>query len=184
MRLIRISDKAISDIVNSLAIEQEVAECVKVIITRYDGNYVNFVYTVLSVYMKTYVGISDTSSYLTQYDKDSVLERLSVNWSTENSVLVIDRFDLIYSNSYIDHFGIGKFNDYFYEDIYNRIENLYGDKVAADRSNDVFVAMESIFQAIESVFIRLLCIDDDCLTPYVGIHVQLKHGLLYIGLTN
>lgn len=149
MKTICISEHFIRNLFNNLIISEETRQLLHNLITRYDHDYVKFIFAIYSVYTNEYVNILSAESGISERQYLSILQKLSIlNIPIHPSnIFVGDKFDILYGISYKEHSFSSHFNSYFYEDIYSRLENLTGVQASEH--------MEEVFESIENVVINL-----------------------------
>lgn len=182
---LRITNTNIQHIIDSVCLEENLLNALKNIIVRYDSSYVHFVYVIFSVYLKSYVQLTDIHSNLTDADRRYLLNHFQslVNGNLlENNILVADRYDIIYGTSPIAYFESGRFNDYFYDDMYSRISNLYGKEFVDLYMHEIFLAAEAVIQSIEGIIVQLVCKDEEERSTSIGIQLQIYNNDLYMFL--
>lgn len=177
MKLFVLNDHVARDILRSLTVEDEIIDLIEKIILRFDQSFSNFVYSMFSAYTTYYVQLNDTNCHLSYREAQSICDNLSkTNLNVEHSnVFVADIYDILYVNTAFDK---SRFKHYFYEDFYNRAENILGAAKAVTHMEDLFDALETMFAAIEQNLVSHLI--NRAETEYnVVIYFELGHqGLL------
>ena len=178
MKFFIINDKEIKQILDSLTISKEARDVIDSITLRFDYNYVNFVYSVFSVYTTYYCCVGDENSSVFGVEAQQIYDKYAdanLNIDRRN-VFVADIYDIMYTVSCFDK---DRFKDYFYEDIYNRLENVLGVENATIHMEEVFDSMETLFNAIEACIIASISPAED-LTGNVVMYLEIhQHGLMF-----
>ncbi|NTW91180.1 MAG: aminoacyl-histidine dipeptidase [Erysipelotrichaceae bacterium] len=177
MKLFIINDRDIKNILDSLTVEDTVRNIIESIILRFDYNFTNFIYSVFSVYTTYYAQLTDENSHLNYNEAQNIFNTLTdFNISVDRSnVFVADIFDIMYITSAYDR---TRFKSYFYEDTYNRLENLLGVDNATTHMEEIFEALETIFSAVEENLVFKI-IEADNPNPNVIFYLELTpHGLM------
>lgn len=177
MKLFVLNDQVVREILRSLTVEDETLDLIEKIIHRFDTSFSSFVYSMFSAYTTYYVQLNDTNCHLNYREAQSIYTELSrTNLNVDHSnVFVADIYDILYVNSAFDK---TRFKHYFYEDFYNRAENILGAVKALSAVEDLFDALETMFTAIEQNLVSHLIerSESDC---NVVIYFELgHHGLM------
>jgi hypothetical protein len=178
MQLFLINNKVIFDIVENLTLEDKSKEILKNVILRFDYNYINFIYTMFNVYTTYYFSIMDENSNLSHKEVIEILNKFS-NYNIKpdlRHVFIADVYDILYSVSSLEK---SKFNSYFYGDMFNRIENLYGPKIANSHMEVIFDSLETIFKSVEETIIYDLDRFDKIMNLAI-IYIEMENSLLKI----
>jgi hypothetical protein len=185
MYLLRVTNKAIYDIIQSLTIPDKSRELLKTIIVRYDYSYTKFLYALFSVYMNAYVRMSSGDTNLSAEEQLNVLNTFKSKLQNVDydSIFIADKLDVLFGASPqppIDHM---KCTTFLYEDIYNRIENIVGVGLASDCMEDIFESIEAITTHIESTFLHLLSrTEADNLMAILHMHIAIIEEDMYISV--
>jgi len=177
MKLFILNDTVIKEILNRLVIDDELRGIIDAIVLRFDYSFTNFIYSVFSVYTVQYMQLTDHNCSIPYNDIDRIYNNLrKTNLDIDrNNIFVADIYDVLYVASAPDSV---KFKSHFYEDMYNRTENLFGGKVASDNMDELFDTLETVFSVIEeSLILNLIShINEE---SNVVIYLELnRHGLM------
>ena len=184
MKLFVLNDRVVKEIVNRLTIEDNVREIIENIILRFDYSFTNFVYSMFSVYTTYYTNLLDENSHINYHEAQRIFSDLSKsNLIVEHSnVFVADIYDIMYVSCTWDK---TRFKHYFYEDMYNRLENLLGVQNATTYMEEVFDAMDNIFSAIEENLVFNIIESDDPQNNIIFYLEMTPHGLMiYVPLNS
>lgn len=177
MKLFVLNDLVVKNILHRLTLEDNVRDIIENIILRFDYSFTNFVYSMFSVYTTYYIQLLDENSHISYPEAMAIFRDLERNNLTidRSNVFVADIFDIMYINTAYDK---TRFKSYFYEDTYNRLENLLGVENATTHMEEIFDAMESIFSAIEENLVFNIIERDDTNSNIVFYIELTPHGLM------
>ena len=158
MYILRVTNEYISNIIKSLTINEKTLSVLNNIIIRFDHKYINFIYLLFTVYLKTYVRITDDNCHLSFQQRKEILNNFSENIPNVKyeQIFIADKFDILFGSSATQYLDSSKLKSYFYEDIYNRIENITGVEVATEFMEDIFDSIEIIISSIEAYIVRIV----------------------------
>lgn len=148
MNIFVLDDHVIKNIINSLAVEDNVRKIIENIILKYDHNFINFIYNIFSTYTTYYIQVLSKNSQLSTEEINVILQNLKkINpFIKKSDVFITDIYDILCINTSFDKL---RFNHYFYEDIYNRLETLLGTTNATKYAEEIFDTIEIILLIIE-----------------------------------
>lgn len=177
MKLFILNDNVVKNIIGRLTIEDNVREIIETIILRYDYSFTNFVYSMFSVYTTYYAQLLDENSHLNYTEANRIFGELSnMNLTVDRSnVFIADIYDIMYVSL---SFEKTRFKHYFYEDTYNRLENLLGVENATTYMEEIFDAMESIFSAVEENLVFNIIERDESNSNIIFYLELTPHGLM------
>lgn len=157
MKTIFIPENHLRQIFNALTITDECRAVLNNIIVRFDHDYTKFMFGIFSAYSKVYISLMDEHCELSRQEARTAMEKLIILRRQINpaNIFVADRFDLLYGVSCTGDLRNTKFKDFMYEDMYSRLENLFGVRVAQEHMEDVFEAIEFVTGMIEGNLISL-----------------------------
>lgn len=179
MKLFILNDHVIKEIINSLTIEEEIKDIILNVIHQYDYSLVNFIYDMFSVYAGYYVNPLNENSYIPPTEAQQIFTELSsrINPNIDrNNVFVADIYDILF---FRPRYEKSPLNGYFYEDIYNRLENIIGTDQAFKYAEEIFDALEDIFYTVEEDLIQEI-IQNDEYSGNVIIYLELKENKLMV----
>ncbi len=177
MKLFILNDQVVKNIIGRLTVEDNIREIIENIILRYDYSFTNFVYSMFSVYTTYYVQLLDENSHINYLEASNIFTELTkMNLVVDRSnVFVADVYDIMYVSL---SFEKTRFKHYFYEDTYNRLENLLGVENATTYMEEIFDAMETIFSAIEENLVFNIVERDEANTNMIFYLELTPHGLM------
>jgi len=177
MKLFILNDQVVKNIIGRLTVEDNIREIIENIILRYDYSFTNFVYSMFSVYTTYYVQLLDENSHINYLEASNIFTELTkMNLVVDRSnVFVADVYDIMYVSL---SFEKTRFKHYFYEDTYNRLENLLGVENATTYMEEIFDAMETIFSAIEENLVFNIVERDEPNTNMIFYLELTPHGLM------
>lgn len=178
MKLFVLNDHVVKDIVNSLTIEDKIKDIILNVIHRYDYNLVNFIYSMFSVYTTYYVNLLDENSHISYLEAQQIFKELTTRTNLQidrSNVFVADIYDILFVQMSYDK---TRLKGYFYEDTYNRLDNLIGTIQAHECMDEIFDALENVFCAIEQNLVYNIVQKDDS-NGNVILYLELTpHGLM------
>jgi hypothetical protein len=182
MKTIYIPEHHLRQTFHALTITDEAKVVLNNIITRFDQGYARFMHGIFSAYSKVHVSLMDEHCEASVEETRALLEKFLTLRREINpvNIFIADKFDLLYGVSCTGDTRNVKFKDFMYEDIYNRLENLYGADKASEHMEDIFESIEFVTGLIEGSLIALsqnANEDQGNITFYVDIHHE---GLLFI----
>jgi len=183
MYLLSINNRAINDIIESLVIDKEIKAILKQVILRYDYSYINFLYSLFSVYSKSYIRINNEKCELSINERLEILSTFSskLNKVNYDNIFIADTFDVLFSISPHYWMESTKFNSFLYEDIYSRIENVINAGSADFYLEDIMESIEYISSFVESSIIRILTIKDEkSILSILHMHIDIDENNLYL----
>lgn len=177
MKLFVLNDRVVKDILNRLTLEDNVREIIENIILRFDYSFTNFVYSMFSVYTTYYANLLDENSHVNYHEAQRIFNDISrTNLVVDRSnVFVADIYDIMYVSVTWDK---TRFKHYFYEDMYNRLENILGVEHATTHMEEVFDAMECIFSAIEETLVFNIIEREETHSNIIFYLELTPHGLM------
>ncbi len=180
MKVFIINDKVVLDILHNLTVDDKLKDIVKKIILRYDYSFINYIYSVFSVYTTYYSSITDENSNLSMRDVEQIHSQFSdcnLNVDRRN-IFMADVYDIMYATS---DWEKTKFKCFFYEDIFNRLDNLINNKEILENLEfeDIFEIMETIFGAVEETIVFGLIKSED-LTSTITVYTEVNNNCLMI----
>lgn len=178
MRVFIINDRVVIDIINNLTLDDKIKEIVKSIILKYDYSFINYIYSVFSVYTTYYFSIADENSSLNLNDAREIHSKFTkhnINADIGN-IFMADIYDIMFSTSDFDK---SKYRHFFYEDMCNRLINLLGDEETSVVMEDIFESLEFIFGSVEETIIFGM-IQSEELTNNVFVYTEINNNCLMI----
>jgi hypothetical protein len=153
-----VSNHDVRSIIDGLPVNDKIKSIINNLILRYDHSYVNFVYTVFSVYTNTYSRINGEYSDLSHTESIHIYNIFNelIKDVKYDRIFIADRYDVLFNSSCVGDPGDRKFTHYFYEDMYSRLEYLVGVKEAPLILEDIFECLEYIIKYIEANVTRIL----------------------------
>lgn len=157
MYRLKVNNLVIKNYLAGMTISDEVKIIINDIIDKYDHSYTHLLYSIFNVYLKSYVQLTDENCSLSKEEIIHITDKFNIYLPKVNSnqILIIDKLDLIFTISTNNKYDCSKFSSYFYEDIYNKIENYLGVEKANVHLEDIFAALESIVLFVESSMISI-----------------------------
>lgn len=182
MKTIFMPEHQLRHLFSSLNLSEDSHAVLNNIILRYDHDYAKFIYGVFSAYNKVCISLMDEHCEVSRDEVRNSIQRLTALRREINpaSIFVADKFDLLYGVSCTGDTRNEKFKDFMYEDMYSRLENLYGVQAAPQFMEDVFESIEFVIGHIEGNLIGISQSLDDShgnLTFYLDVYHE---GLLFI----
>lgn len=191
MYLLIVSNNSIKSIIDRLTIKETTKEVLEAIILHYDYSYVNFIYTLFSVYLRAYVRLVDNIEDMSYSEIREIIDKFNAELPRVNpdNILLVDRYDILFTLSPMLFLESDKFTSFIYEYIYNRIEHLIDvnyfkedmSEEAIDYMEDILEAIEEIMASIEHTIIRHVNKDDEESTyGTFKLHLEIVDDSLYI----
>ena len=178
MRVFIINDRVVLDIINNLTLDDKIKEVIKNLILRYDYSYINYIYSVFSVYTNYYSSITDHNTSLSRREAFDIYHKFkehNLNPDISN-IFMADVYDIMFATSDFDK---SKYKHFFYEDMFNRLVNLTSEKEASASMEDIFESLEVIFGAVEETIVFGL-IKTEELTNNLVIYAEINNNCLMI----
>lgn len=180
MKVFIINDKVVLDILHNLTVDDKLKDIVKKIILRYDYSFINYIYSVFSVYTTYYSSITDENSHLSMRDVEHIHSQFtSCNLNVDRrNIFMADVYDIMYSTS---DWEKTKYKCFFYEDMFNRLENLVDNREILEglEFEEIFGILESIFGAVEETIVFGLIKTED-LTSNIIVYTEVNNNCLMI----
>lgn len=178
MRLFIVNNKVISDIIENLTVEDKIKDIAKNVILKFDYEYIHFIYGIFSAYTTYYFSIVDENSNLGRVEVEDICGKFSqCNVAIDlRHVFMADVYDILYVTSSWEK---SKFKHYFYEDMFSRLQNIYGTEIASSHMEDVFEILETIFISIEETIIFGL-VQSEAVVNNVTVYTEIMNNSLMI----
>lgn len=183
MRVLMLNEASARELFQSLNIHDELKTFLGKLIVRYDTFFVNFVYSMFCFYTQTHVSVNSCQTGYSEHELQQLISaftRFHPNLNLSN-ILISDRFDMLYGIGCTGYTYNPKFHDDFYEEIYNRLEEVLGVKNAYEKMEEVTLAIEQYVGMIET---NLLTISDPKMDSNKNLvyYLELKptHLIFYI----
>lgn len=182
MKTIFMPEGNLRQLFSNLNISEDVYSVIHNVIVRYDHDYAKFFYSIFSAYNKVCVSLLDEHCEVSREESRTAMERLMVLRREINpaNIFVADKFDLLYGVSCTGDLRNVKFKDFMYEDMYSRLENLYGVQKAPELMEEVFESIEFVTGVLEGNLIAISQTLDETqgnLVFYLDVY---QEGLLFI----
>ena len=163
MRLFKVTNSSIKNIINSLTIKDEVKNILNKVIFNYESSYVDFMYMLFSFYLTSYVRLNSSECSLSELEKNNIIStfKKSLYAVNYNNILIADKFDVLYGMASGNINDYVKYTTFLYEEIYNRMETTSGVTDTHEYMEDVFESIEHIISQIEASFVPLYKEDED-----------------------
>lgn len=186
LKVISISNTNIKSIIDGICVADNIKSILNSLILRGDYNYVNFVYSLFSMYTNSYTCLKDLNvSELMNIGEninciDSVC-RSKPNYLQEH-ILVGSYYDVLFNKTTTE--SLSKFNGYFYDDLYERLHLYMGKEEVYEHMDDVFTAVEILFDSIECNVLHFLLKDeenvDTSTNEYFALYFEIIQDKLYL----
>lgn len=185
LKIISISNSDVKRIIDGICTTDYVKSILNSIILRGDYSYINFVYSLFSLYTNSYTCLKDL--HLSAIDAteniiciDNVC-RGKPNYLQEH-ILIGSYYDVLFNKTTTE--SLSKFNGYFYDDIYERLHLYMGKEEVYDCMDDVFVAIEILFDSIESNVLHFLLKEEESpnssSNEYFALYFEIVRDKLYL----
>lgn len=157
LKMICLSNSSIKSIIDGICVTDRIRNILHSLILRGDYTYVNFVYSLFSIYANSYTCLKDL--HLSEIDAGEnilCIDRIcrgKPNYIQEH-ILVGSYYDVLFNKTTTE--SLNKFNGYFYDDLFERLHMCLGRDEVYEHMDDVFTAVEILFDSIESNVLHFL----------------------------
>jgi len=185
LKIISISNASIKDIIDSICVTDKIKNILNSLILRGDYSHINFIYSLFSIYANSYTCLKDLNlSEMIDIGKnidciDKVC-RGKPNYLQEH-ILIGSYYDVLFNKTTTE--SLSKFNGYFYDDLYERLHLCMGQEEVYDNMDDVFTAVEILFDSIECNVLHFLLKEEesaDSSSEYFALYFEIVQDKLYL----
>lgn len=185
MKLVCLTEDKIRSMFYSLTVNNDLKNKINEMINSFNPSYVDFIHTLFACYMNVYIRINDENSHLSEPEMYQALKEFSSinkNFTTDN-MYVADKYDVLFGITCVSDYNHLKFNEFFYEEIHERLVSLYGLDVAGECLQEVFDCIEFVVNLLECSLFSLIDVYDQHYlsqkTNYMFYMDVLKDKLLF-----
>lgn len=173
-------NKYIDELLRSNSENENTYKLIREIILQCDYSYVNFVYSIFSVYSNIYINVCNRNSELTYTDIQKVVNKLSTykNNIVAEHIVTSDMYDILY-NMYSDDY---QFNSIMYDDIFSRLSNVYKNENIVEVFESIIKTLSNVFSILDSNIFNFMSSKNKDFNGVIYIHLEIVDQYLFLNI--
>lgn len=167
MRILRITEGYLTQLINSLAISTEDKELLLAVIHKHAGSKVRFFTEIFAWHLSGYdtFMFNDNDSQSRFNTVTRALADIGIT-PTPSRLVIVDAYHILYGMSSTDNALSYKFKSVLFDDLFECLIEIVGDEGASVASSNLFSALDTAVTAIESTLLYTQGTGDIGPTPY------------------
>lgn len=180
MQILRLSEYSIKNIINNIIMSDKCKKTFIELINTSNINLASFVYNLISIYGNIYNSIRDENSNFSENEVREIESKFDNK--INNEIFAIDKYDFIYSSAGVGFNESSRFNNFLYEDVYNKLEIMYTKEIASEIYEEIFDSIDTFVAQIETFIINIALNKEDDLFGCIFIKLEVvdKSLLIYV----